>query len=394
MPAGFKRNMAIPSISRPAKSILDRVFTSLVPPSGGTRFPALDGLRGIAAVAVMLYHCPIAKETWLGGYGSVAVTIFFTLSAFLLYYPWAAGKRPRLADYYRRRFWRIYPGWCCALALAVLVGWIIGQPATVRDVLLHLSFLYSWDPVHLESLISPAWSLAAEVQFYLLLPLLVYLLRDNFRLGFASLFAFVLATAALFFVLPVGVRLAIGNNLPILLMPFLIGILAAKLTACQRVRMPVLLAIIGLLGLLAVGYWPRSTAPTLLRLIFGSPRGIANCIFAGMVILGLTQLNPVAAFFSRRPLRLLGIAGYGIFLLHAPVMLLIQHFWGDLCTLIIGLPLAIIIGILSYLYIEAPAMKWGKQLFNTKTQRHEERQIIKQRRLCAFVKRFLGDLES
>lgn len=88
--------------------ILGRVLDNLVPPSSGQRFPALDGLRGLAALAVVVHHAPIVSALPGAQLGTTAVCVFFALSAFLLYSPWVRGKVPRVGDYYRRRAFRMY----------------------------------------------------------------------------------------------------------------------------------------------------------------------------------------------------------------------------------------------------------------------------------------------
>jgi peptidoglycan/LPS O-acetylase OafA/YrhL len=104
--------------------VIKTLFSSLIPPSGGTRFPALDGLRGLAVLAVMLNHMPIIGGTKyiIGTYGWHAVCIFFTLSAFLLYYPLTKPQvKISFGSYYLRRFLRIYPAWLFATIFSILI---------------------------------------------------------------------------------------------------------------------------------------------------------------------------------------------------------------------------------------------------------------------------------
>src|SRR3954453_2944883 len=105
-----------------------------VTPSWGRRLAGIEGLRAIAALSVM------AEHTWLyaaGGPGlrgpgrwvpnlGNGLTLFFVLSGFLLYRPFAvamagAGPAPRIAAYARNRVLRIYPAYVVALLGTALV---------------------------------------------------------------------------------------------------------------------------------------------------------------------------------------------------------------------------------------------------------------------------------
>src|SRR3954447_2914815 len=110
----------------------------VAPPPHHPKFPLSDGMRGIAAVSVLVVH------TWLftNGFGGLQpnlpnrfvvrldamVAIFFMLSAFLLYRPMIPRRgggpaAPRVGDYLRRRLLRIYPAfWVVLTALAIFPG--------------------------------------------------------------------------------------------------------------------------------------------------------------------------------------------------------------------------------------------------------------------------------
>jgi peptidoglycan/LPS O-acetylase OafA/YrhL len=156
----------------------------------------VDGLRGLALAAVIVTHVYyIRPESYQLGFPStylfphfpLGLTMFFALSGFLLYLPFASAimrERP-LPDtrrYLRNRALRILPAYWVILGLAVVLGW-----ATVREspdslglgriddpgVLLATAlFLENYFPSTLLGGISPSWSLCIEVVFYLCLPLL------------------------------------------------------------------------------------------------------------------------------------------------------------------------------------------------------------------------------
>ena len=159
----------------------------------------LEGLRGLAAAAVLLSHVflyasPDGGRYDLGGFGvlprmsgTAGVVLFFTLSGFLLYRPFASaiiggGPTPRRSRYFRNRLLRIAPGYWFALLGAGLVLRTTYLPALEVDgrslasdpgvLLANLLLLQSYNPSTLVTGIGPSWSLCVEVVFYLVLPVL------------------------------------------------------------------------------------------------------------------------------------------------------------------------------------------------------------------------------
>jgi peptidoglycan/LPS O-acetylase OafA/YrhL len=170
-----------------------------VPPASGSRLPHVEGMRALAAGSIVLYHVWLYADpngpTNLGPLNRVflhlpvGVTLFFTLSGFLLYRPFAAallrdGPRPSIASYFRNRALRILPAYWFVLLMAGLVlgttlvrfdlqrGFLEGRPGLLaRDAL----FIQNYGPGSMLTGIGPAWSLAIEIVFYLALPALALL---------------------------------------------------------------------------------------------------------------------------------------------------------------------------------------------------------------------------
>ena len=156
------------------------------------RFPALDGLRAIGALAVLTTHVGFHTGASLNGPFAgllarldVGVAIFFAISGFLLCRPhfaaWFEGTpRPRTTPYLRNRALRILPALWIAVLLAALllphnadVTWVIYlRHATLTQIYL--------DGPPADGL-TQLWSLSTEVAFYLLLPLLARLLTGRSR---------------------------------------------------------------------------------------------------------------------------------------------------------------------------------------------------------------------
>lgn len=148
----------------------------VAPPPGHPRFPLVDSLRAIAALAVLLVHSSgFTFAQWDGflTHAEVGVALFFAISGFLLYRPFvscrlngAPGTRWR--DFFRRRLLRIVPAYW--LALTLLAIWP-GLPGVFSGHFwVYYGFLQSYNDGWILNGIPQAWTLSIELSFYLLLP--------------------------------------------------------------------------------------------------------------------------------------------------------------------------------------------------------------------------------
>lgn len=149
-------------------------------------YPSLDGLRGVALIAILFYHSGV---NWIPG-GFLSVSTFFTLSGFLitslLLYERENTGRIDLARFWSRRFRRLMPGALTAFVVIAALGNAIGdasQLARLRwDGLSALFYVSNWRFIFLgndyadlfasPSLVQHFWSLSIEEQFYLTYPLM------------------------------------------------------------------------------------------------------------------------------------------------------------------------------------------------------------------------------
>lgn len=202
-------------------------------PAGGARFAGVEGLRGLAAASVLAHHVWLYADPTGGRYdagkadvvlrtcGTAGVVLFFVLSAFLLWRPFAAAvladePGPRLRSYVMRRALRVLPAYWLALLGAGLVLRSTYLPATVVEgrslasepgvLVANLLLVQGLTPGTLLTGIGPAWSLAVEVVFYAVLPLLAAgALLSARRTGWGRRRRYLAALA------PAGVLLAVGE---------------------------------------------------------------------------------------------------------------------------------------------------------------------------------------
>jgi peptidoglycan/LPS O-acetylase OafA/YrhL len=156
--------------------------------------PEFDGLRGLAMIAVVLYHCHTRLVgTWIYGFslwGWSGVSMFFFLSGFLITGNLLATRNQKkyFHNFHARRALRIWPLYILLLIVVYLNSdWFIGPPiwqaVKTAPWLCYIFFLQNLFPIALPSAIGPTWALAIEEQFYFLWAPAVRWLRRPWMLG-------------------------------------------------------------------------------------------------------------------------------------------------------------------------------------------------------------------
>ncbi|MGV7166475.1 acyltransferase family protein [Xanthomonas axonopodis pv. cajani] len=149
------------------------------------RYPALDLLRGIAIVWVMLFHSFVVgglgpEWEWLSRYGWMGVDLFFVLSGFLIgtqvLTPLSHGKPLDFTDFYLRRAFRILPAFLVVLAIYMAWPGFCESPGLAPWWMFLTFTLNLFVDYGEQAAFSHAWSLCVEEHFYLVFPLLATLL--------------------------------------------------------------------------------------------------------------------------------------------------------------------------------------------------------------------------
>jgi peptidoglycan/LPS O-acetylase OafA/YrhL len=169
----------------------------------------IDGLRAIAVTSVLFYH---ANNAWLPG-GFVGVDIFFVISGFLISGIILGGidrGRFSFGDFYARRVKRIFPALLLVLLTVSVVGWFslftdeyerLGKHVAAGAAFLSNIILWKeagyFDPASDLKPLLHLWSLGIEEQFYLIWPLLFFLLAKSRRSPLAAIGAITLGSFAL-----------------------------------------------------------------------------------------------------------------------------------------------------------------------------------------------------
>ncbi len=217
----------------------------------------LDGLRGIAIFVVLWYH--VWEWNWLPSRfdlfghdinlgvipetGFTGVDLFFFISGFVLFYPYArhvfeGRPLPTVKQFAYRRFIKIVPSYY--LQLLVLTPWILAAFSGVllfKEYATHLLFIHNWFRDTFGSINGVLWTLAVEVQFYVIFPLLCWCFRRWPLATFAGMLA--IANGYRLWLAPccIGDYVKL-TQLPAFLDLFACGMFAAWLLVWLRNRIP------------------------------------------------------------------------------------------------------------------------------------------------------------
>jgi peptidoglycan/LPS O-acetylase OafA/YrhL len=171
---------------------------------GRNYFPALDGLRAVSVLLVLVYH--VNSTLWNFLSGNEGVSIFFVISGFIIttmcLREEARDGRVSIRGFYVRRTCRIFPLYFVVLGFYIVwvggLNWHDGRHLLVRSLPYYLTYFNDFSP-HLLTVKTPftlSWSLGVEEKFYLVWPALAFVvLFGRTRLRFAV--AALLAAAAL-----------------------------------------------------------------------------------------------------------------------------------------------------------------------------------------------------
>jgi peptidoglycan/LPS O-acetylase OafA/YrhL len=353
-------------------------------PTPRRHLPVLDGLRGLAIIAVLLRHSAYVFQghgtttRWflpvmlLGGWG---VDLFFALSGFLITGILLDTRSAlnRVSSFYGRRVLRIFPVYYLALGLVLLAApffpWVkaAANMQNAADRLSYCFYFQNWIPLwhhgdYPESFLGHFWSLAVEEQFYLIWPAVVWHLTTR---GVARLCA-----AALLFTFVVRIFLVAHFGSSIWLYAFTltradglyVGSALAAIFALKGQLPNRLLAGLTAGGLAALAtvvalgparaLWQTGTYMAMFGIL-----GIA--LLSGALIVYSLRFSEgrLGKFFQQRWIRTFGKYSYGMYVWHFPIYYSIQHFM-QLRSVVFPLPTAQAIPYVAFLVAASYAVAW------------------------------------
>ncbi len=366
-------------------------------------YPALDGLRGIAALLILWRHfLQLAPEhgrilsllfTWTG-FSWVGVDLFFVLSGFLItgILVDAKFKQHYFRAFYGRRILRIFP-----LYYAVLIGVLLILPQFgVRTGIVPSAGIYYWTYTSNfymavtgwnANYLSHLWTLAIEEQFYLIWPLVIFFARNMERLRYDLLWAF-LSVSVLRYVLHLfGVSfgtlyLTTETHCDALLLGGYLALsLRSKNPKAPNGLRPNKWVAMGLLAL-ALFIFNESDSfdgftnlPILLTLCNVITLPVWSILFVWLIYAAiLPSSGNIYLIFSHKALRWFGKYSYALYILHVPIAYMLLRsgvastisvpIWGSLFLFVMYFGTCIIAAFLSWHLFEKHFLKL-KRFFYT-----------------------------
>ena len=343
---------------------------------------SLDGLRGLAVFWVMGFHAGL--DAFEGGY--LGVSAFFTLSGFLLT-SLALAERERSGGFSFRRFWarrfrRLMPAALVTLGAIVVMGswvWSADQLARLRgDVLSALVYVENWRLIFTEhgyaqafqapSPVQHFWSLAIEEQFYMVFPLALgaaFLAGARARTALVGIFVTVAAVSTLAMAVLYDATstsrayLGTGTRLAEIAIGCLLAVVVNTRPEIADRRRRTVAGWLGLVALAAcLALWITTAIDS--AWLYHGGFALHGLAIAVVLVAAVQATGPVPRLLGVRPLVLLGVISYGVYLYHWPIFLWLDHERTGLSPIplfVLRVAVTLAVAIASYRLLERPARR-------------------------------------
>ena len=374
---------------------------AVAPPAVRRHIAGLDGIRAVAAGLVLLYHywataghaeLPAPLHLVIAN-GGVGVNIFFVISGFILFLPWAragwTGGRIDHRRYFQNRFFRIVPAFWFNTLVVVLVAFptfLLTLEGAGR-IVLYGTFLAGFAPPSTAPALllnGVAWTLCIEVCFYIALPLVArFFVRDRWLAALAATLVLTTLVKLLLIarygdssLLLTSFRTIVGT-----FNEFAVGMAVAAIWAKLEHRQVELrrgvglaCTLVGITGVWAMMWWGSQVIGREAYTYGNGPLGWVPLLtmfplvaaFSGMALFGICyQANVVTRFLSLRLLTWLGVISYGIYLWHLPLGQWLARAMSPefsplhkmAILMVVGTALTLIWSVISYRFIEQPFLR-------------------------------------
>jgi peptidoglycan/LPS O-acetylase OafA/YrhL len=350
------------------------------------RIVALDGLRGVACIVVVLSHyfgeaahgIPFLYNGWAG------VELFFCLSGFLIggILLDNRGSPSYFRTFYARRAFRIFPIYYVVVSLVIWASVVLPFATAIGPVYAYftytLNFLLATGDVEGSNWLVPVWTLCVEEQFYILLPLLLYAIPARWRLE-RVLIVMILLPSVMRVASIYGSdlhSLATQDLLPDRMDALLLGVLAAHARRTPEIwawlsrnnRFWVKAIVLASAAVLAAGTVLETVSSIRFFDLFGWP--LAGVSFTGLILL-IADGSQEAARFRSSALCLVGTISYCLYLIHQPISGILHGLLlgsepdtgtpAQLAVTVLALAASLVVAYLSWILFERPVLRIGQR---------------------------------
>jgi peptidoglycan/LPS O-acetylase OafA/YrhL len=313
-----------------------------------SRSAGLDALRAFACAMVVAFHLHTVAGVGFGPLdsfvdgGDSGVYVFFALSGYLLYRPFLREGATDLRAYAIKRAARILPGYFLALVALTL---LTSNPLPAEHPLPFLAIASSYS-IPLRSFMGSAWTLSAEVLFYVTLPLIATAARGREVRVLGELATFsMLAAIALRAALSSGNEWLVGSY-PVVMYAFVPGMLLAVVEQKRPI------------GFRRLAAWPVAALGVALlalgTIAHAIPLALAPTIGGALLMGWLLQHRVPGA----RGLAFLGGMSYATYLWHKDLLIAFGP---------VGLVIALAGAAASWALLERPILAWAHRIAGTRT---------------------------
>ena len=325
----------------------------------------IDGLRGLAVLPVVLFHAGVAQVS--GGY--IGVDVFFVISGFVIAMRLQEDLRAdrfSLLDFYERRFRRLLPAITATILVTSLLALILLMPSDLVEYGRSLvatsvfsSNFYFWKSsgyfevdAHLRPMLH-TWSLAVEEQFYIFMPIVLWLTHRYLKGRWLVMLGPVwIVSLALSIFMLTRAATADFYLLPTRAWELLTGALVAlcPLPALRSNILRQALSLSALAVLLACMVLYSSTTP------FPGASALPPCL-AAAVLIYCGDATLTGKLLSTAPLTYIGRISYSLYLVHWPVTVLLRHYNLRAPTtfeIVLIVAVSFVLAHLSWKFIEQP----------------------------------------
>lgn len=358
----------------------------------------IDALRGIAILGVFLFHTQLElfpgqiTDTYSNGrlvvndlksillnfspvaFGWTGVELFLLISGFLIHLGYLSQPESfKVFTFFSKRFWRIYPPYLFTLVFFCIagngIGYYLTTKAGIRDLVTHVFMVQNLYEPAVFGINPSLWSLALEIQLYLVYPILL-LLRNRFgmKLTFLLLIGLSISTMLVhqFKLVSAPVDFMLSNSIPAYWAVWTAGAYLAEayLNRQSPNRLTVLMGVFVSFILLTGSKYFEITNYYWLQFA---------TLFWSLVLVWFLNTRVKMGHIPMAILTFIGLISYSIYLIHQPFLYKLLRFFKGIpvspfsfISVIIVLLVIVILSFVQYKFVELPAIKIGKRL----RQRH------------------------